>query len=209
MAAPSRGALTTLLGALSNTKWSLSRTLQSTNRNEFNGQLLGTANFSQLPAGPDQIQDWLYTETGQFPSSSAMPPALAAMAHATWSKKYIWRLSDATLPLSAWFVKIGSGPDEADYLFHNFEFIPEANIAIDAENYDAPFPLLPAGVQSENTYVLQARGDHLCINDMYRTAYTFRFKRDTEDLISWSSLHVVRGPAKRQEITNQYLPLRE
>lgn len=201
MTAPSRASLTALLTSLSTTKWKLTRTLRSTNENEINGTLLGTASFAQLQPN----QDWLYTESGQFPTSSALPPALAGMAHATWSKKYIWRLDEAS-QLSTWFVKVGSA-DEPDYLFHTFDFTSDAKIAIDdTENYAAPEPPLPAGIDAERTYVLQARGDHLCINDMYRTAYTFRFMRETEELLSWSSLHVVRGPMKRQEIRNQYLP---
>ncbi|KAJ5994161.1 hypothetical protein N7451_009885 [Penicillium sp. IBT 35674x] len=133
------------------------------------------------------------------------PPALAGMANATWSKKYIWRLSDATSQLSVWFVKVGSGPDEADYLFHNFDFTDDGRISLEGgEEHFPPVPALPTNTRDEQTYVLQARGDHLCINDMYRTSYAFRFLRDTEELVSWSSLHVVRGPAKTQEIRNQY-----
>ncbi|KAJ5256650.1 hypothetical protein N7478_012754 [Penicillium angulare] len=194
-----------LLKLLSGPTWSLTRNLRSTNKNEINGQLLGTATFTKLVAS-DEVQDWLYTESGQFPTSSALPPALAGMASATWSKKYIWRLSNAPSELSAWFVKVGSA-NEADYLFHKFDFGSDANISINsAEQYAAPVPILPEGIQSDQTRVLQARGDHLCINDMYRTSYAFRFHRDTNELLSWSSLHVVRGPAKSQEITNHYIP---
>ncbi|KAJ5924181.1 hypothetical protein N7466_008368 [Penicillium verhagenii] len=204
--APSHASLSTILKLLGNSRWSLNRTLRSTNVNEINGQLSGTATFTQLPANTnaDQSQDWLYTESGQFPAS-ALPPALAGMANATWSKKYIWRLSDATSQLSAWFVKVGSGPDEADYLFHNFDFTEDGRISLEGgEEHFPPVPALPANTADEQTYVLRARGDHLCINDMYRTSYAFRFLRDTEELVSWSSLHVVRGPAKTQEIRNQY-----
>ncbi|KAJ5758895.1 hypothetical protein N7520_006051 [Penicillium odoratum] len=197
--APSHAALTTILKSLGSSRWSLTRTLRSTNVHEINGQLNGTATFTQLPN-----QDWLYTESGQFPAS-ALPPALAGMANATWSKKYIWRLNEATAQLSAWFVKIGSGPDEADYLFHNFDFTDDGRISLEGgEEHFPPVPALPENTREDQTYVLRARGDHLCINDMYRTSYAFRFVCETEELVSWSSLHVVRGPAKTQEIRNQY-----
>ncbi|KAJ5914524.1 hypothetical protein N7504_003407 [Penicillium tannophilum] len=199
--APSHTALKSILKSLGSSRWSLTRSLRSTNANEINGQLSGTATFAQLPTAD---QDWLYTESGQFPAS-ALPPALAGMANATWSKKYIWRLSDATSQLSVWFVKVGSGPDEADYLFHNFDFTDDGRISLEGgEEHFPPVPALPLNTRDDQTYVLQARGDHLCINDMYRTSYAFRFLRDTEELVSWSSLHVVRGPAKTQEIRNQY-----
>ncbi|KAJ5525958.1 hypothetical protein N7494_012608 [Penicillium frequentans] len=180
--APSHTALKSILKSLSSSRWSLTRSLRSTNANEINGQLSGTATFAQLPTAD---QDWLYTESGQFPAS-ALP-----------------------LPWQAWQMppgrKIGSGPDEADYLFHNFDFTDDGRIALEGgEEHFPPVPALPLNTRDDQTYVLQARGDHLCINDMYRTSYAFRFLRDTEELVSWSSLHVVRGPAKTQEIRNQY-----
>lgn len=76
-------------------------------------------------------------------------------------------------------------------------------------NVSPPTPPLPSslppsssyGDKDTNTTILTARGNHLCINDMYRTAYAFRV-RPTGEVVSWSSRHVVKGPKKNQDIVN-------
>ena len=133
-----------------------------------------------------------------------------------WSKKYIWRLSkDGTI--SVWFVKVDRGgnsdgaknsPDEEpDYLFHEFDFdgfqlASEGNPAKGDIVVSPPQP--PQTSFSASTTVLMARGNHLCINDMYRTAYAFRIHSETGEVLSWSSRHVVKGPKKNQDIVNLY-----
>jgi hypothetical protein len=102
-----------------------------------------------------------------------------------------------------WFVKVAPGPEEADYLFHEFDFSLSQPTGQEAAEFVAP-PVPPASrTEAENT-VLAARGNHLCINDMYRTAYAFRVQPETGEVLSWASRHVVRGPKKDQEIVNRY-----
>ncbi|KAJ5178718.1 hypothetical protein N7492_001928 [Penicillium capsulatum] len=119
-----------------------------------------------------------------------------------WTKKYIWRLNSDEERISVWFVKVAPGPEEADYLFHNFEFIDP----VEAPGADHVTPPTPPTVDevSEAVEVVEARGSHLCINDMYRTAYAFRIRSDTGEVLSWASRHVVHGPKKDQDIINQY-----
>jgi hypothetical protein len=110
-------------------------------------------------------------------------------------------------------VKVAPGPEEADYLFHDFDFesgsdslLESASVSTqkDPGEFVAP-PVPPVVLTSGNeTTVLNARGNHLCINDMYRTAYAFRIKPDTGEVLSWASRHVVRGPKKGQDIVNRY-----
>jgi hypothetical protein len=57
---------------------------------------------------------------------------------------------------------------------------------------------------AEKTTILNARGHHLCINDVYQTAYSFRVRSDTGEVLSWASRHVVKGPKKNQDIVNFY-----
>lgn len=57
---------------------------------------------------------------------------------------------------------------------------------------------------AEKTAILNARGHHLCINDVYQTAYSFRVRSDTGEVLSWASRHVVKGPKKNQDIVNFY-----
>ncbi|KAJ5675403.1 hypothetical protein N7462_008300 [Penicillium macrosclerotiorum] len=205
-AMPSRQLLHTLFNSLANSRWTLSRTLRSDNPLDINGDLRGTATFTALP-GPSH-RDWLYSEEGELPSGvrPGLPPGMR------WTKKYIWRGSE-TGRISVWFVKVAPGPEEADYLFHDFDF-GDAESAVAGEqttkegdssdDFIQP-PIPPAITTSEGeTTVLAARGNHLCINDMYRTAYAFRIRPDTGEVLSWASRHVVRGPKKDQDIINRY-----
>jgi hypothetical protein len=112
-------------------------------------------------------------------------------------------------------VKVAPGPEEADYLFHDFDFDSSSGSgSLESESTSAQkdpgeyvAPPVPPAVSTGNdakTTVLNARGNHLCINDMYRTAYAFRIEPDTGEVLSWASRHVVRGPKKGQDIVNRY-----
>ncbi|OQE28822.1 hypothetical protein PENSTE_c003G01830 [Penicillium steckii] len=196
---PSRQLLTTLFNSLGNSRWSLTRILRSDNPLDFNGELRGTAAFSPLSSD----HDWLYSEEGEIPSSIG---GAAAIAGLRWTKKYIWRTND-TGRISVWFVKVAPGPEEADYLFHNFDFaesLPEGKET--SPDFVSP-PTPPAIETSGTTTVLEAQGNHLCINDMYRTAYAFRIRPETGEVLSWASRHVVKGPKKDQDIINSYTRL--
>lgn len=170
---------------------------------DIQGELLGTATFKPLGQGTGTHRDMVYGEEGEMPKTVGM-----GMAGLRWSKKYIWRLSEGG-KMSVWFVKVGgskvSDEEEADYLFHEFDFKNEGAGKSDAAAGEdvfvtAPVPPAVAG----DTAVLTARGNHLCINDMYRTAYAFRIRPESGEVLSWSSRHVVKGPKKDQDIVNVY-----
>ncbi|KAI2918550.1 hypothetical protein CBS63078_3112 [Aspergillus niger] len=210
--------LTHLFTSLPQKQWTLLRVLKSANPHDINGNLHGTASFTPLdtttaqPQSPPQRQ-LLYTETGTLP---------AHIGHnLQWKKSYIWRLSAPSTStsavkddLSVWFVKVG---DEkvADYLFHGMEFHTDTSDTStsgegegeeDDEYVSAPVPPAAGG----ETVVVTARGNHLCINDMYRTAYAFRVLKGDGggdgigEVVSWASRHVVKGPKKDQDIVNYY-----
>ncbi|KAL1852221.1 hypothetical protein Plec18167_006035 [Paecilomyces lecythidis] len=177
-------------------------------------------------SGP--ARDMLYREEGEMPST-----VIRGMAGLRWTKKYIWRLREDGAGISVWFVKVGGvksaqsqeePEDEADYLFHEFEFSDSSAsgasgasgscaLASTKEGQDKdtasilvtpPTPPLPSSSEISTTEVLTARGNHLCINDMYRTAYSFRIRPETGEVLSWASRHVVKGPKKDQDIVNLY-----
>ncbi|KAL2852543.1 hypothetical protein BJY01DRAFT_244541 [Aspergillus pseudoustus] len=207
------------------TRWTLLRTLKSENPNDIVGELHGSAVFTPLRSSsaaptssstpptaaskPDSDtepdQELLYGEEGSLPESFG--PGLR------WTKKYIWRLGrDGNV--SVWFVKVDKNPDpeseeERDYLFHEFDFglSPSApgsgTDVISGEEFVTP-PTPPEVPGAVKTKVIAARGNHLCINDMYRTAYAFRVEEGSGEVISWASRHVVRGPKKGQDIVNLY-----
>lgn len=145
----------------------------------------------------------VYQEEGEMPHAIGM-----GMAGLRWTKKYIWRLSEEG-KMSVWFVKVGgakaSDEEEADYLFHEFDFHSNGSTdATAAKDVFVTAPVPPVVAGSGDTDVLTARGNHLCINDMYRTAYAFRIHPETGEVLSWSSRHVVKGPKKDQDIVNIY-----
>ncbi|KAE9397376.1 hypothetical protein BT96DRAFT_823421 [Gymnopus androsaceus JB14] len=178
--------------------WRLRRTLQSDNPSDINGELRGIASFVPLRSSVS-TQDIVYKEEGELP-----------MAGLKWTKKYIWRLdgggnSGENGGISVWFVKKpDEEEEEADYLFHQFEFgVQEAQEEESSATLVVPpTPPLPWGAD-EGTVVM-AHGNHLCINDMYRTAYSFRIQPTTGEVVSWASRHVVKGPKKNQDIVNLY-----
>ncbi|KAL4971887.1 hypothetical protein BDW66DRAFT_16613 [Aspergillus desertorum] len=195
------------------TTWTLLRTLKSENPNDIQGDLPGTATFTQLRTSQAEntdtdtsgegYTDLLYSESGSLPTSFG--PGLR------WTKKYIWRLS-ANGRISVWFVKPdktstpdGEEEEEADYLFHEFDFaVTSSSEPSSAEFVAPPTPPEVQGLaRGSTTKLIAARGNHLCIDDMYRTAYAFRVDGSGE-VLSWASRHVVRGPRKGQDIVNLY-----
>ncbi|KAJ5493490.1 hypothetical protein N7539_002236 [Penicillium diatomitis] len=219
--APSRQLLP-LLSSLGSFRWTLIRTLRSDNPLDLNGELRGTATFTLLPATTER--DWLYSEEGEIPSAVTGGAALPGLR---WTKKYIWRESVDAGRISVWFVKVTPGPEEADYLFHNFDFPNDIRQGNNSNQPDGPLaedlgqstldegnkddeelvtpPTPPnSALDDTETTVLTAQGNHLCINDMYRTAYAFRILSKTGEVVSWASRHVVKGPKKNQDIVNRY-----
>lgn len=195
-----------LFRSLGSSRWTLTRSLQSDNPLDLNGELRGTATFTALsnPSTSSPDREWLYSEEGEIPGTTGLG---AAQAGLRWTKKYIWRANEEN-QISVWFVKVAPGPEEADYLFHNFDFSnAEVPTPPEGEENQVTFispPTPPRTSSNVETAVLAARGNHLCINDMYRTAYAFRVRPDTGEVLSWASRHVVRGPKKDQEILNRY-----
>jgi len=202
-------------------------------------------------------KEMLYREEGEMPSLVKAP----GMAGLKWTKKYIWRLNgeegngntDDPLGMSVWFVKAstrkqqqqqqqkGNEEDEADYLFHEFDFefykdpcsspspgsgiqqqlktpinVENTSPSKDQDNRETETSIAPPApppvpflqqqqpAVAEKTTILNARGHHLCINDLYQTAYSFRIRTDTGEVLSWASRHVVKGPKKNQDIMNLY-----
>ncbi|KAL3476761.1 hypothetical protein BJX99DRAFT_136314 [Aspergillus californicus] len=150
-----------------------------------------------------KYKDLLYSEEGSLPPI----PTLNLGAGLRWTKKYIWRLSNDGR-ISVWFVKVDKtikdGEEEADYLFHEFDFITGSESSGDEKFVEPPTPPEVRLEGGRGTRVLAARGNHLCINDMYRTAYAFRVDEGSGEVVSWASRHVVKGPKKGQDIVNIY-----
>lgn len=100
--------------------------------------------------------------------------------------------------------------EEADYLFHEFDFVSSSSSESASKSESGEefvTPPVPPEVASHSglqTQIVAARGNHLCIKDMYRTAYAFRVAEGSGEVLSWASRHVVKGPKKGQDIINLY-----
>ncbi|KAF9884629.1 hypothetical protein FE257_001382 [Aspergillus nanangensis] len=208
--------ITSIFSSLSQTnrRWTLTRTLSSDNPQDIHGQLHGSATFSPLSSTDIKTTtpssdhrptvDILYHEEGEMPRQLGMGMGMR------FTKKYIWRLSENGR-ISVWFAKVGR-EDEPDYLFHEFDFHNTgdekelSDSQVDKATFVAP-PIPPEWAMRLDPHaavVVTARGNHLCINDMYRTAYAFLVRPESGEVLSWVSRHVVKGPKKNQDIVNLY-----
>jgi hypothetical protein len=150
--------------------WTIHRRITSSKGAFSSGVFSGTANFHPRFPTPDKSGakfdlEYLYVETGTFTAENGAP--------ITASRRYVYRYSESKKQLSVWFVK----PDrnlEVDYLFHNLNFAP------------------PEEAREEGACV--AKADHLCVKDMYETAY--RFPMNGVALHRFQCTHMVKGPSK-------------
>lgn len=153
--------------------------------NGFEGS--GEKRDSQERSG--DITEYVYSEHGTFTLST--PPFFSLPA----VRKYIYRYHPGTDSISVWFVKpqLGSIPSttppapeeeivgEVDYLFHEIEFSSQG------------------GAHGERI----AKGkEHLCVRDLYKTKYKFKFGEEENDLNEgaelsrFSIVYDVQGPSK-------------
>lgn len=197
--------------------WRLRRMLESANCNDLRGKLDGTTTFTPLMSHKDnpkpepELTDALvYREEGIMHVGLApgLPPV-------QFSRHYAWKLDGGVeamddngdeKTLSVWFVKLGVQPVQIDYLFHRLEL---QLLDRDANLAGVPIPAGPVGGDEDQraTCIILATGGHPCVNDYYRTVYTFRMEVSNDslgELVSWASRHVVEGPNKAQVITNWY-----
>ncbi|KAL2004725.1 hypothetical protein VTN00DRAFT_3253 [Thermoascus crustaceus] len=183
--------------------------------------------------GTGESREMVYKEEGEMPAvpGSGIPPGLRWSKKYIWrlSDSRTGTSGDGdngkgSGGISIWFVKVsnaraknssqaqGQDQEEADYLFHEFEFESNSTSEETTTPSDTtfvspptpPLPSLPSPTTPRTTTILTARGNHLCINDMYRTAYAFRIRPETGEVVSWASRHVVKGPRKDQDIVNLY-----
>ena len=192
--------LTALFQGLQGT-WVLNRKLQSADPSEPSGRCSGKATFTNTQPSPVidhqgklQIADaeLLYHEQGEFEMSpSNLGTDQGHVPKFSFSRKYIWRLQRAenAHTISVWFTKPGT--NTIDYLFHKI---------------DIAFHDLDAS-DSTTKLVIHGSGGHLCIDDFYSSSYSFNLTgHDTAAamLLSWTTLHEVRGPKKEQVIETAF-----
>jgi hypothetical protein len=165
---------------------------------------------------------------GSCPSQDALAGSESGAGISMWFVKTSPSSTSSSEPKSKTTTWAQERVEEADYLFHKFEFhikqqattnhtdfLPASSgllrnasksITNDGERDDAVIlpPTPPRVDTSVSTTVLTANGNHLCVADMYRTAYSFRICDESGEVLSWASRHVVNGPKKNQEILNWY-----
>jgi hypothetical protein len=171
---------TTLFNALAGT-WTLDRDLESTNTNEPSGKCTGTASLT--PRDPSPVVDSegkLQLADAEMLYHERGEFRLPSNISMPFTKKYAWRLTNTPEPkISVWFLKPGT--EKVDYLFHKID--------------------LHAG---DADTVPQGTGGHLCIDDFYSTSYKFKTDEDGHEVVSWETVHEVRGPKKDQVLTTTF-----
>ena len=151
-------------------KWNIERTLESMISTYPSGTFRGTAHLSsRLSTDKAYDAEYVYVEEGQLTTYQGL--SLRA------SRSYVYRFQEDTNSITAWFVK--SGKDAVvDYFFHRITF--DETIGEQASKKLAP-------------YVASAH--HLCVDDVYTVAYTFRLS-EVLSLNDWSIRYDVKGPKK-------------
>lgn len=100
----------------------------------------------------------------------------------------MYRYSEATDALSAWFVK-PTDAKSVDYLFHQVEIVPATQSSPQQD--------------FSNLRGWRARSSHLCIADTYDVEYEFWFRGVA--LQKWKMEYEVTGPQKDYRIENLFI----
>jgi hypothetical protein len=152
-------------------RWRMRRTITSFLPGFPSGTLEGTAWFHyRKPTNQRYIGEYLYVEEGTL--------KLAVGVELRANKRYVYRYSERTDKLSAWFVKADDGLS-VDYFFNEADFGAEKS---------------EGSVEMKTGKQCVATGAHLCEEDMYNSRYEFHF--DGARLDRFSIKYVVKGPRK-------------
>lgn len=163
-------------------RWHVYRRLESGMSTYQSGNFKGAASFEmRSPTDPAYDAEYLYIENGEFSSDQGLViPA---------TRRYVYRFQRNTNKISAWFVKAEDGLT-VDYLFHDVNFT--------SCRYESFL-----GTNGRRRYLLEANGQHMCIDDDYQANYLFKFW----GLIcnDWELKYSVKGPRKAYSATAQYV----
>jgi cation diffusion facilitator CzcD-associated flavoprotein CzcO len=152
-------------------RWRMRRTITSFLPGFPSGTLEGTAWFHyRKPTDQRYRGEYLYVEEGTL--------KLAAGVELRANKRYVYRYSERTDKLSAWFVKADDGLS-VDYFFNEADFGAEKS---------------EGSKEMKEGKQCVATGAHLCEEDMYDSRYEFHF--DGARLDRFSIKYVVKGPKK-------------
>lgn len=159
--------------------WNIDRRLESEMSTYQSGNFKGVASFeTRSPTDPAYDAEYLYIENGEFCSDQGLiMPA---------TRRYVYRFQRNINKISAWFVKAEDG-STVDYLFHCVNFT-----SCEQEWF-----------LGTNRLLLEANGQHLCIDDDYQANYLFGFQGLICD--DWELKYCVKGPRKAYSATTQYV----
>lgn len=162
--------------------WKLYRRLTSEINTYPSGSFNGTAFFeTRSPTDPAYDAEYLYVERGEFVSEKGLIiPA---------TRRYVYRFQRDTETISAWFVKAEDG-SHVDYLFHNVNFT-----SYKQESYPER--------KGRSKCLLEADGQHLCVDDEYQANYHFQFQYLQCD--EWELKYSVNGPKKDYTTSTRFI----
>ena len=153
--------------------WKLSREIKSALPTYPSGIFQGEAIMHpRQPTDDGYAAEFLYTEKGELATAQGL--------RMQGSRSYIYRLSEfEQQAITVWFVKPDSGSKAADYMFHEIEFIEEA----DEKEKNG----WSSGWRATGSH-------HLCVEDHYDTEYWFKFH--AVEIKKWGIAYTVKGPNK-------------
>ena len=153
--------------------WTLHRVLRSAIPTFPSGVFRGVAKLLRRPAtDPLYDDEYLYTEEGTLQTEQGLS--------LRGSRQYVYRYQRSTDLITAWFVKADG--KTVDYYFHTVRFEESSDLR-----------------RSEN---LQAKDNHLCVEDLYEVQYQFRPRSNI--LSNWSVHYQVTGPKKDYHTATEY-----
>lgn len=162
--------------------WKVSRRLESGMSTYLSGNFQGTASFEmRSPTDPAYDAEYLYLEKGQFSSEQGL------IMSAT--RRYVYRFQRSNNTISAWFVKAEDG-SSVDYLFHHVNFTSWSQETL-------------LQTDKKRKCLLEADGQHMCIDDDYRANYLFQFQDTKCD--GWELKYSVKGPRKAYTANARYI----
>ena len=144
--------------------WTIRRKLKSSVPGYPTGFLQGTAHFFRRPSTASAFDaEYLYAEEGELHADGGTKMQA--------SRKYVYRYNTNRDQISSWFVQ--EDGDSVDYLFNELQHDTSA--------------------KQDDPGCLILKGDHLCVNDMYRASY--KFQSPGENMM-FSVTYQVQGPKK-------------
>lgn len=196
-------------------QWTVHREIKSLLPSLPSGRFVGTATFtahfqstpkSTNPVPTLETVSYLYHEQGIF-TTTPFPNSCQPGFEINVNRRYVYSYQPDRDELSVHFVKLKPN----NIPVGNEEKLQDTEIQLGGdrtEAYEIDYVYLPSLEFSFENDRWVARGDHLCVKDMYWAFYDFGCLQHEEDLLKmdkWGLKHSVKGPDKEYTSDTVYV----